>query len=131
MANFGFAILLLAFLLLIGVLLFIPMRWLAMRSIKDNKEAPKGFDPKRTRLSGVEILALVIPLVSATLGMIAAIAIYALAVRDELELPEWVKWAYLLFIAAFAVSGHKIGDSISRRLLRRAESPLAEDAQSQ
>ena len=131
MTDFGFTILLVAVLLLIGLLLFIPMRWLAMRSVRQTKEAPKGFNPKRTPLSGVEIFALVLPLVSAIMGMIASLAIYALAVPDELEVPEWAKWTNVLFIAAFAVSGHKIGGSISRRLLRRTNSPLADDEQNE
>jgi hypothetical protein len=124
--NLGFIFFLFFLLALGGLLLFIPLRWIAMRSVISEKDPPKQFDPKRTPLSGVEILALVLPLCFIVSAVVLFSVIYALAMSKNIARTEWFGWFYLAFmIAGVGVAG-KIGASVSNWLLRRSNSVLAE-----
>ena len=124
MSGSGPLFLMLIVFALVGVLLFFPLRWIAMRSVRQEDVPPEEFDPRRTPLSGVEIFALVLPPASFLLGGILGYVVYSRVWSADVGFPDWFQWVLFVLIFVFAFAAHRIGDSLSRRLLRNAKSRL-------
>lgn len=112
--------LLLAILFFIGVVLYVPLRWLAMRSVKPKEVPPDTLDPKRTHLTGLEIFALVLPLCLTIASPLVGFAIVLKATPDGQQLSDLIGWLILGSMVILAIVGAKIGQALSVLLLERS-----------
>ena len=112
--------LLLAFLFFIGVVLYVPLRWLAMRSVKPKEVPPDVLDPKRTHLTCLEVFALVLPLCLGIASPLVGVVIVLSTAPDDQQFSDVVGWLFLGSIVVLSIVGAKIGQALSRLLLQRS-----------
>lgn len=120
MSDATFIIFLLAILFVIGVVLYVPLRWLAMRSVKPEDVPPDKLDPKRTHLTCLEVFALVLPLSFAIASPIVGYALVRWVMPDGQQLSDLMSLMFLASTVLLAIIGFNIGQALSRILLQRS-----------
>ena len=118
MTDATFVISLLSILFVIGVVLYIPLRWLAMRSVKPEDVPPDKLDPKRTHLTCLEVFALVLPLSFTITAPIVGYALVRWITPDGQQLSDLMGWIFLGSIVVLGIIGFNIGQALSRLLLQ-------------
>lgn len=79
------------------------------------------FDPKHTSLTGLEVVALVLPLVFAPIFGAAAYALIAWMKRGNGSVSDTFGWLSFVLIVASVIAGIKIGETLSHRMLKGSQ----------
>ena len=84
------------------------------------------FDPKETPLSGLEVFALVLPILGPIVAVVLSFAVRAWAFPADAERPDWAGWLGFSVLLVIGLAAGKYSEVAADRLLLRIDSPLSE-----
>jgi hypothetical protein len=116
--------------IVIGVPLYLLLRWLSGRAAKHATRTPQKFDPHKTPLKGVEVFALVFPLIAPIGSILFSFWFLSVVKSDVGVFPQWVKWIIFASVMGIAAVSYKLSQFYSQHLMRRANPHFADKTDS-